>query len=218
MNLSIVAYFLIFAFVLGWLFFKVDGFVKTKILMIVAMFYVSSAIIFSFDTYMGWPARNEDVPETMVLTNVLIFDKTDNANGYIYVTGIPCIGKKNVDECMQSSNNEMTLRYLNPMKIFGYVPVTVNTPRIYTFPYTDENRKIFGEARDNIKKGGRSVLRRGNSGKVGEDGKGDGNAEGESKGKGGESGEGTKGAESEGAMDIHVDNEALKDFIRKDTP
>lgn len=219
MNLSVVVYFLLFAFVLGWLFFKVDGQLKAKVIMIAAMFYVSSAIIFSFDSYMGWPTRDSDAPDTMVLTNVLIFDKTNKSEGYIYVTGIPCSGQKNIDDCMETKKSQTTLGFLSPWRIFGYEPEVVNTPRMYTFPYTDENRKLFAEAKQNIDGGGRSVFKRKGKGQA-KDGKGgsgddDGSPTGEG---GGQGGEGTKDADSEGEMEIYVDNQAITDIIRKDAP
>jgi uncharacterized membrane protein YgcG len=215
-NLSIVIYFLLFAFVIGWMFLNIKGFTYLKGAMIAAMFYVSSAIIFSFSSYMGWPVEGDNAPDTTVLTSVLIFDKTNTSDGYIYVTGIPCAGQSNIEECMRASKVNSYVASLGAFNIFGYVPTVINTPRIYTFPYTEENRKNFAEARENMANGGRSVMRRGKKNKGGT-GEGEGGQEGEGQGGGkSQSGDGTPNSLSEGAQEIWVDNIHLSQFLRKD--
>jgi hypothetical protein len=148
------------------------------------------------------------------MTNVLIFDKNDKHEGYIYVTGIPCVG--DIDKCLESSENKSLLAEISPMKVFGYEPSTINTPRIFEFPYTPENREMFAKAAEHMGSGGRSVLRHGKP----KNGEGDGDGqEGEIDGTGkAQKGEGTPNSQTEGADDIYVDNEALKGFVRKDQP
>lgn len=213
MTFSIVVYFLLFSSVLGFLFLHIKGYLTTKLIMIAAMFYMSSAIVFSFNSYMGWPARDMDAPDGMVLTNVLIFDKTNKSDGYIYVTGIPCGASASIEECMIPHQ----ISVQNPLNLFGYIPSNLNTPRIFLFPYTDSNRKMFFEAKENIEQGGTSRLRHGKKGKG--QGKSNGTGqEGDSEGQGtGQDGEGTPNAESDGANEIYIDNQAFRDVLKKDS-
>ena len=216
MSLTIVVYFLVFSLILGFIFYKIEGFIKTKILAIAMMFYISSAVYFSFDSYMGWPAKDVSVPDKMVLMGILIFDKTTRNDGQIFVMGIPCSAATSANECLSPNSDTSILTMLSPIKIFGYVPEKLNTPRLFSFPYTEENRKAFGEARENIDGGGTSMFYK--NGKpagdqkdeTGQDGTGNGDGE-------GQAGEGTKNAESEGAKNIYIDNRNLKDIIRKDS-
>jgi uncharacterized membrane protein YgcG len=222
MTVAVVAYFLVFAFVFGWLLYNVQGHLAIKTLAAALMFYTSTTIVLSFGSYMGWPTKDKFAPDNMIITSVLIFDKSQTTEGYIYITGIPC-GDKSFDECMESTKNETYLGAINVFDVLGYVPPVSNMPRLYEFPYTEENRKMFAEARENIAEGGSSVLKRGKKGDgsgvgKGEDGEGDGAGDGD----GSESGSGGTGGLDEtpnamgGAAEIYVDNRSLKDFLRKD--
>jgi uncharacterized membrane protein YgcG len=220
-NLAVVGYFLVFAFVFGWLLFNVKGHLAVKTVAAFLLFYMSSAIILSFDSYMGWPTRERDAPDNMIISGVMIFDKTATTEGYIYITGIPC-GDKSFEECMSATRTESYLGAINYMNVLGYVPPVNNMPRLFQFPYTDENRKMFGDARENIAEGGVSVLKRGK-------GKGQGKGKGSGKGDEGEGdGEGEEGGSSSGSggtdetpnamggQEIYVDNISIKDFLKKD--
>lgn len=216
MNISIILYLLIFALGLGFSFYHVTGYLKTKVALLCAMFYMSSAIIFSFDSYMGWPTDQKNAPDSMIMLNVIIFDKTTKSDGVIYVTGIPCATANDVAECMSPIKNESFLTTLNPMKIFGYGPPSINTPRVFEFPYTEHNREIFASAQEVMHEGGQSFFRRGKQ-TPGKEGDGTGSGQGEADGEGmGKTGEGTQNADSEGAQEIYVDNKSLRDIMKKD--
>ena len=215
MTFTVVLYFLVFAAAVAFAFYKIEGYLIAKIAMMIALFYTSAAIVFSFNTYMGWPAPDSEAPDRMVMTSVVIFDKTKTDPGSIYVMGIPCSSKK-LDECLKSDKDTSLIGELTAFKVFGYSPQLANTPRLYTFPYTEENRKMFGEAQENMQNGGRSVFRRG--AKKGGEGEGNGQeGDEETSGKGkAQKGEGTRNAETIGAQDIFVDNINLRDILKKD--
>lgn len=220
MNISVAIYFILYTAIIGYLFYHVKGYLAAKAGMLIVMFYMASAIVFSFDSYMGWPARDSAAPNRMVMTGVVIFDKTNKAPGAIFVTGIPCLGTSTISECMESDTNDSVWKGIVAFKIFGYEPPLLNTPRIFEFEYTPENRKMFADAKANMANGGTSVFRRGGK-KSGEAGQGEGlegNSDEAAEGrKGGQGGEGTKNSRSEGASEIHVDNISLRDILRKDS-
>jgi len=203
----IVLYFLFITLVVAYLLMRAEGAKFIKVVLIAIMFYVSSAIWFSFETYQGWPTNDRPNDDAVILA-VTIFDKTNLEPGAIYVMAIPCVGA--VDTCEEYKTDDGIITKLSPYKIFGYVPTAKNTPRLYRFPYTTENRKAFSEARENLSKGGRSTIKGEGKGK----GKGKGAAPGDAEDGDGKSGEGQENAHIDDAPQIV--NEGPQDLLRKD--
>lgn len=213
MNVFLVPYFLILCSIIAFLFYFVEGKLILKLVSIVGMFYIASAIYFSFESYRGWPASETEAMDGMVLMSVVIFDKSSKAEGHIFVEGIPCLKGK----CDQDIPQSPLLAELSPFKVFGYIPTVKNYPRLYEFAYTDANRKLFSEAQKNMKDGGRSIFHR--NGKGNKEGNGSGrpsDAKGDKAGYG--SGDGTINGHSTGAPEIYIDNQSIKDLLSKETP
>ncbi len=207
----LVLYFLFTTVVVAYLMMRVEGAVLSKVIVLTVMFYISSAIWFSFSSYKGWPT-DRPATEDAVIMSVVIFDKTKSNPGAIYVTAIPCSGS--VSECQEYSVDDGLLSKLSPYKVFGYVPKARNTPKLFEFPYTEANRKAFSEARDNIANGGRSTMK-GMKGKQGE-GKGDGSGQPTGIDKAGMNG-GPDGQENASIDDAPmIVNEGPQDLLRKD--
>jgi hypothetical protein len=217
----VIAAFLIFAFTIGISLYYVPGKLGLKIHLALAMFYMASALFFSFDTHKGWPAPDGVTPDKMVIVGVVIFEKTTKSDGMIFVTGIPCSSFDDIARCFEEEHNASLWTKLSPYKIFGYEPDNVNTPRIFEFPYTDKNRKMFGEAKQNIADGGVSIYHKGQNEKEGKgkgkggDGQGnDPNAIGEDGGA--HDGDVSPNAQSASESEIYVDNLSLRDVLKKE--
>ena len=210
----IVAYFLIITLLMVYLLMRTEGANAIKVAVVAALFYVSSAVWFSFDSYRGWPT-NVPPQQDLVLLSVIIFEETKKTPGAIYATGIPCVTDRAL--CDKYAEDDGILARLSPYKAFGYASKARNTPRTYEFEYNEENRKAFAQAQANIEKGGRSTLRVGKQeegvgSKGGRKGSGDETAEPAEEGARGD--DAVENSGIEGAPDIL--NEAPEDLMRKD--
>lgn len=209
----IVAYFLIITLLMVYLLMRTEGANAIKVAVIGALFYVSSAVWFSFDSYRGWPTdRRPD--RDLVLLSVIIFEETRSTPGAIYAVGIPCATDRTL--CDKYTEDDGLLARLSPYKAFGYTPKARNTPRTYEFEYTEENREAFAQAQANIEKGGRSTLRIGERRDDEEGGEGGREGDGQTAdpGAGVQVGDAAENSGIEGAPDIL--NEAPEDLLRKD--
>lgn len=203
----IVVFFLFVTLLIAYLLFKAEGSNALKVVILLVLFYASSAVWFSFDSYKGWPTEASPRDDAIILS-VAIFDKTNTSPGSIYVTAIPCTG--DVSECETYAEDDGLMTKLSPYRVFGYAPKARNTPRIYEFPYTEENRKAFSEARENVSNGGRSTIKG-----AGKKGQGKGGQHGKEETEGGMMG--GDGQENAGIDDApQIINEGPQDLLRKD--
>lgn len=206
---TVVVFLLVFAVISAFLVYTSRGSLVLKTVLLVLLFYSASAIYYSFDSYRGWPTDTRNKRELVVLS-VVIFEKTREDPGAIYVTGIPCAVSPM--ECLKYAETDTVFKKLSPFKVFGYVPPAANTPRLYEFPYTEENRQKFAAARENIKNGGVSIV--------------EGSESEESSSAGQESGDKSKAESGSDAADgqktekrdpnaVKIDNLGPEDLLRK---
>lgn len=132
-GLSLVIILIIFAllYVVQLMFHK--AFIP-KLVAITYLFFISSGIYFSFDTYKGWPSK--DKLDKGYLVYSITIEPDDQQDGAIYYWAIP-------DEDQEISAIE---------KFFTY-KFEITAPRSYYLPYSKEAASMFGEANEKIKQG-----------------------------------------------------------------
>lgn len=147
MDLYLVGYMLFFTCLVSWLFFYTSNkYWGLKFLTLGFAFFICSAIMFSFESYKGWPTDGLKyaIDQSLVL-NIMVNDKGPSNEGSIFVTALPCFSK---NACSPTWKDKVLLKYF---------PEDYNTPRVYEFPYNDKTRKAFGLAREAMEEG-RSVF------------------------------------------------------------
>ena len=105
-----------------------------KIIVVTYLFFISSAIYFSFETYKGWPSSEKVTKGYLVST--LVVEPTKQTEGAIYAWIIE-------KERSQSLFD----------KVFGFKYNGVSVPRAYKFEYTNKRASKFNMAGKQLKEG-----------------------------------------------------------------
>lgn len=170
MNTLLVLSMIVFSLIIAYMFYHVQKKLWLKVIIIGGMIYLSSAIYFSFGSYMGWPTNGELAPDGALIYSIVITEKPDHSDGAIFVMAVPCFGASDIT-CLRTvytdpSKDDSWSAYLkNKLELFGYAPLRKNTPRLYEFPFTQKNRENFSKAKEHMdQEGGSIFLRRGDPG------------------------------------------------------
>lgn len=105
-----------------------------KVIVVTYLFFISSAIYFSFETYKGWPSSEKVTKGYLVAT--LVVEPTKQTEGAIYAWIIEKDRPKSFID-----------------KIFGFTYNSVSAPRSYKFEYTHKRASNFNHANKQIKEG-----------------------------------------------------------------
>lgn len=136
-----------FTLILGVLAYRVGDMYVAKFAAAGVLLYAAATAYFSFDDYMGWPKHFSHSPERdILLVGVFMRDPSPGVEGKILAVGYPCFN----GEC----ERDFTEKY-----VFMLPARQRDAMRLMEFPYTDESRRAFAEAKQNIERGGRSVLK-----------------------------------------------------------
>lgn len=130
----LISYLLGFTFIasLALYFSKVHS---LKFLLVGLLFFITTAIYFSFESYKGWPT-SEGFDKVQVLwTDSVQPSKKDANDGAIYVWGYE----------LNESKQEDSPWYV-------YMP-SIRAPRAYQFPWTEDFQREVQDAKEKIKGG-----------------------------------------------------------------
>lgn len=105
-----------------------------KIIVVTYLFFISSAIYFSFETYKGWPSSQKVTKGYLVAT--LVIEPTKYNEGAIYAWII---------------EKERSKTFLD--KLFGFTYNGISVPRSYKFEYTNKRASNFNHANKQMKEG-----------------------------------------------------------------
>lgn len=105
-----------------------------KVIVVTYLFFISSAIYFSFETYKGWPTAEKVTRGYLVAT--LVVEPTRQTEGAIYAW---IIEKKKEQSFID--------------KLFGFTYNGINIPRSYKFEYTNKRASKFNHANKQMKEG-----------------------------------------------------------------
>lgn len=130
----LISYFLGFTFIaaLALYFSKIHS---LKFLLVGLLFFITTAIYFSFESYKGWPTTEGfDKVQVLWLDSVQP-SKKDADDGAIYVWGY-----------------ELNETKQNDTPWYVYTP-SIKSPRSYQFPWTEEFQREVKEAKEKLKGG-----------------------------------------------------------------
>lgn len=153
---TLVIYTLFFVLILSLAMIRWNVGLLPKLALIAGSFYIASAIYFSFDSYMGWPAP---LTENTVPTNklqvvwALISEPTQATPGLIEVWVLPDVRIYNDKGVAESKKLEAWYDHFAPWKVFGYSPKYLNMPRAFDIPYTREYAEKMSNAQQAIQEG-----------------------------------------------------------------
>lgn len=105
-----------------------------KVAIITSTFVVASLVYFSFETYKGWPTREE--AKTGQIIAISIVEPRGRIPGAIYFW-------------LVDDGAEMTWRE----KLYTYKSDLPDAPRAFWIPYSKDAAKKFGEAQDALEQG-----------------------------------------------------------------
>lgn len=125
--------FTIYSLGVCWLFLTSPGRVWVKTLVATLFVVMSTAIAFSFDSFVGYPS-SQKIKRDSLLVGVVIREPTPEHEGKIYIWVVEPESKS------------------GPLSIFEYKP-DYKDPRAYKIPYTKENQKKMQAAKEAMEAG-----------------------------------------------------------------
>lgn len=131
--------FTVFSLVLAWVLFSTPGKLKTKLTLSIVFVYLSTALAFSFTTFMGFPT-DEGIPEGSVFQSAVIRLPQGADKGAIFVWAIA---------------PETNLQSIIRPFVFQN---TTKAPRAFYIPYSDEAQKAVENASESSAKGMRVIF------------------------------------------------------------